>query len=69
MAGSEMMQIAPITGTFGARVENIDIANLSVEAVAEVKQALSTYKLLVIDGQDHITPPQLRDFAANWGQG
>lgn len=61
------IQVKPITGTFGAKIENVDLANISPEDLQVVKDAVTAYKVLVVDGQDHMTAEQLKTFSENWG--
>lgn len=61
------IQVKPITGTFGARVENVDLVNISAEDLQVVRNAVTAYKVLVVDGQDHMTAEQLLAFSQNWG--
>ncbi len=63
------MKITPKSaGTiFGAEVEGVDLAaDLSEDAVAALRQAVLTYRLLVFHGQ-HLTPRQQATFSRRLG--
>lgn len=57
------LRVVPVTGTFGARIENVDIGKASPEEMEQMRQALYQRKVLIIDGQDHIGPQQLKLFS------
>ena len=58
----------PLTGVFGARLENLDIASLlSPEMKDEIFALLKQYKLLVIPAQSHVDPAGLLAFAKIFG--
>lgn len=66
-SGSEA-KISVLSGIgFGARVENVDLVHLKEGELEAIQQALRTYKVVVIDGQDHMDAQQLLDFSENWG--
>ena len=62
------MQTSPITGTFGAVVSNVDVLQYDDELVDEIKEALSEYKVLVIHGQEALSPDGLLRFAEHFGE-
>ena len=63
-----MLQTSPITGTFGAVVSNVDVLQYDDRLVDEIKDALSRYKVLVISGQEALTPDGLLRFAEHFGE-
>lgn len=59
--------VAPITPRIGAEIEGIDLgADLSDETIAEIRQALLTYKVIFFRDQD-ITQEQHIAFARRFG--
>lgn len=61
------MQAQPITGTFGARVEGVDLSQYDNLLLDALKANLERYKVLVIEGQSHLTPDGLLRFAEEFG--
>ncbi len=63
-----IFHLAPLTSTLGARIDGIDLsAPLSGEEIAAIRRALLRYEVLFFDAQA-LTPKQLRDFAAKFGE-
>ena len=62
-----MLQTTPLTGIVGARVSNVDILQHDDALVTEIKAALDRYKVLVIPGQQSLTPEGLLRFAERFG--
>ncbi|MCZ6889534.1 MAG: TauD/TfdA family dioxygenase [Gammaproteobacteria bacterium] len=62
-----MLQTTPLTGTLGAKVSNVDLLQHDPQLVDEIKHALREYKVLVIPGQETLTPDALLSFAENFG--
>ena len=62
-----MLQTTPLTGTLGAKVSNVDLLQYDPQLVDEIKHALHEYKVLVIPGQETLTPDALLSFAENFG--
>jgi taurine dioxygenase len=62
------LRVAPLSSTLGARIEGIDLAERqSDEEIAAIRRALLRYEVLFFDDQT-LTPAQLRDFAARFGE-
>ncbi len=61
-----MLDITPLTGTFGARVDGFDVSRDS-SAVDEIARALGEYKVLVFRDQADLDPADLVRFAACFG--
>jgi taurine dioxygenase len=62
------IRIAPLSSTLGARVDGIDLSRPhDGETVAAIRRALLRYEVLFFDDQT-LTPAQLRDFAARFGE-
>src|ERR1035438_8806993 len=67
-ATSVQLDIAPLSGTIGAEIRNIDLHQaLDPETLAAVRQALLDYKVIFFPGQ-HLSPEQHKDFAASFGE-
>lgn len=61
-------RVAPLSSTLGARIENIDLARpQSQDTISALRRALLRYEVLFFDDQT-LTPAQLRDFAACFGE-
>jgi hypothetical protein len=61
------LDIAPLSGTIGAEIRNIDLHNPSTaETLGAVRQALLDYKVIFFPGQ-HLSPAEHKDFAAYFG--
>jgi alpha-ketoglutarate-dependent taurine dioxygenase len=61
------LRITPISGIIGAEIGGIDLAaRPSAERIAELRDALNRYQVLVFRDQK-ITPQQQRDFAIHFG--
>jgi len=66
-ATSLQLDIAPLSGTIGAEIRNIDLHGpLDPEALGAVRQALLDYKVIFFPGQ-HLSPVEHKDFAAAFG--
>src|SRR6202034_1087415 len=66
-ATSLQLDIAPLSGTIGAEIRNIDLHDpLDPEALGAVRQALLDYKVIFFPGQ-HLSPAEHKDFAAAFG--
>ena len=63
-----MLNAQPITGTFGAQVSQVDLAQYDEILIDEFKQALQAHKVLVIPNQQHLSPDQLLRFAEEFGE-
>src|ERR1700728_4765774 len=64
---SVQLDIAPLSGTIGAELRNIDLHQpLEPETLREVRQALLDYKVIFFPGQ-HLSPAEHKDFAAAFG--
>lgn len=62
------LNLHPLNGTFGARVEGIRLAEpLDQEQIDAIRTALYDYRVLVFRGQADVAPAQLLQFAANFG--
>ena len=65
---SVQLDIAPLSGTIGAEIRNIDLHQpLDPETLAAVRQALLDYKVIFFPGQ-HLSPAEHKDFAAAFGE-
>ena len=66
-ATSVELDIAPLSGTIGAEIRNIDLHHqLDPETLGAVRQALLDYKVIFFPGQ-HLSPTEHKDFAAAFG--
>jgi taurine dioxygenase len=63
-----MLNAQPLTGTLGARISDVDLAQYDERTVDEFKAALAQYKVLVVDDQAHLTPDHLMRFAEEFGE-
>src|ERR1700685_184076 len=64
---SVQLDIAPLSGTIGAEIREIDLHNpLDPGTLAAVRQALLDYKVIFFPGQ-HLSPAEHKDFAAAFG--
>jgi len=64
----ERFAVAPITPRIGAEIEGVDLGSeLSDETIAEIRQALLTYKVIFFRDQD-ITQEQHIAFARRFGE-
>ena len=62
------LDIAPLSGTIGAEIRNIDLhRTLDPETLAAVRQALLDYKVIFFPGQ-HLSPEEHKAFAAHFGE-
>jgi alpha-ketoglutarate-dependent taurine dioxygenase len=56
-----------LSGTIGAEVTGVDLARLSGDDFAAIRDAMLEHGVLVFRDQD-LDPDQLHDFAARWGE-
>lgn len=61
------MQAIPSGGALGATIEGVDLARLSQSEFEETYRALAEHGVLRFPRQK-LTPRELRDFAARWGE-
>jgi len=67
-ATSVQLDIAPLSGTIGAEIRNIDLHQpLDPETLGAVRQALLDYKVIFFPGQ-HLSPEEHKDFASAFGE-
>jgi alpha-ketoglutarate-dependent taurine dioxygenase len=67
-ATSVRLEIAPLSGTIGAEIRNLDLhAPLDPDTLAAVRQALLDYKVIFFPGQ-HLSPEEHKQFAASFGE-
>jgi alpha-ketoglutarate-dependent taurine dioxygenase len=65
---SVQLDIAPLSGTIGAEIRNVDLhQDLSPEVVAAIRQALLDYKVIFLPGQ-HLSPEEHKNFATYFGE-
>jgi taurine dioxygenase len=62
------MKIVPLTGYCGAEITEVDLRSLSEADIVEIDQALTAFKVVAFRDQFEITPPQLIDVAAHFGE-
>lgn len=62
------MKIAPLTGYCGAEITEVDLRSLSEADVAAIDQAITDHKVLAFRDQHGVTPQQLLDAAAQFGE-
>jgi taurine dioxygenase len=63
-----MLSVRPLTATFAARIENIDLrTDLNEESVHDLQKAFSEHKVLFFEGQD-LTIEQFEVVAAVFGE-
>ncbi len=61
------MDLQPLNGTLGARVDGVDLRRREAGAVGEVKRALHQHKVLVLRDQTAVQPDDLLAFAEEFG--
>lgn len=62
------LRLVPLSSTLGARIDGIDLSRPQTPAaIAAIRRALLRHEVLFFDGQS-LTPQQLRDFAAGFGE-
>jgi len=67
-ATSVQLDIAPLSGTIGAEIRDIDLHQpLDPETLGAVRQALLDYKVIFFPGQ-HLSPQEHKDFARAFGE-
>ncbi len=67
-ATSVQLDIAPLSGTIGAEIRDIDLHQpLDPETLGAVRQALLDYKVIFFPGQ-HLSPEEHKDFASAFGE-
>lgn len=62
-----ILNISPLTGSIGARVDDLDVRTLSESQFAVLRAAFLEHCMLVLPGQDLAVGDQLA-FAARWGE-
>ena len=62
-----MLDLQPLNGTLGARINGFDFRQHDADVVATVKDALPKFKVLVAPGQGEMTPDELLAFAEEFG--
>jgi len=67
-ATSVQLDIAPLSGTIGAEIRNVDLHHaLDADTLGAVRQALLDYKVIFFPGQ-HLSPEEHKAFAASFGE-
>jgi alpha-ketoglutarate-dependent taurine dioxygenase len=67
-ATSVQLDIAPLSGTIGAEIRNVDLHRpLDPETQGAIRQALLDYKVIFFPGQ-HLRPEEHKDFASHFGE-
>ena len=67
-ATSVQLDIAPLSGTIGAEIRQIDLhQTLDPDTLAAVRQALLDYKVIFFPGQ-HLSPDEHKAFASLFGE-
>jgi alpha-ketoglutarate-dependent taurine dioxygenase len=67
-ATSVQLDIAPLSGTIGAEIRNIDLHQpLDPDTLCAVRQALLDYKVIFFPGQ-HLSPEEHKAFASSFGE-
>jgi len=62
------LDVTPMSGTIGAEIRNVDLHQpLAPTTVADIRQALLTYKVIFLPGQ-HLSPAEHKQFAAYFGE-
>ena len=65
---SVQLEIAPLSGTIGAEIRDIDLhQTLEPDTLAAVRQALLDYKVIFFPGQ-HLSPEEHKAFASRFGE-
>ena len=62
-----MLDLQPLNGTLGARIDHVDFRRRDSRIVDAVKCALREYKVLVAPDQDAMEPDDLLAFAEEFG--
>jgi len=61
-------RITPLSSTLGARIDGVDLSQAqSNETIGSIRRALLRFEVLFFDDQI-LTPAQIKDFAARFGQ-
>ncbi len=60
--------ITPLSGVLGAKVDGIDLRNVSDEAMQVLRAAFLEHCILIYPGQQALTPAEQVAFAARWGE-
>lgn len=61
--------VTPLAGTFGVRIDGVDVANDSSEQLVDaLRSILDQYLVIHLPGQGDLAPEQLLAFAALWGE-
>ena len=67
-AATVNLDIAPLSGTIGAEIRNVDLHQpLDPATVAAIRQALLDYKVIFLPGQ-HLSPAEHKAFASYFGE-
>jgi len=67
-ATSVQLDIAPLSGTIGAEIRNVDLHRpLDPDTQGAIRQALLDYKVIFFPGQ-HLRPEEHKDFASHFGE-
>ena len=67
MAGSNVLQIEPLTPAIGAVLRGVNLADRASDGlIDDIRQALLKHQVIFFEDQD-LTPTQQRDFAARFG--
>src|SRR3984957_2850263 len=62
------LDIAPLSGTIGAEIRNVDLHQpLDPATVAAIRRALLDYKVIFLPGQ-HLSPDEHKAFALYFGE-
>jgi alpha-ketoglutarate-dependent taurine dioxygenase len=61
------VEVMPVSGALGARVYGVDLTNLTDEVFAQLHQLLLTYLVIVIVGQESLTPQAHIAFGRRFG--
>ncbi len=61
------MEIRPVTGVFGAEVLGVRLARLTESELADVREAMCRYELVVFRSQ-HLSPAEQSEFSRRLGE-
>ena len=62
-----MLNLRPLNGTLGARIDDVELRDGNGEAVTSVRAALQQYRVLVLPNQGTLGPEDLLAFAEQFG--
>jgi taurine dioxygenase len=69
LAPNQKIEVTPIGGALGARVQGVDLAEPLVDAeLARLREAFHEYQVLYFPDQGHISPAEQLTFARRWGE-